>query len=76
MMKRRNVFAILIALALLANIPSVSAAEQNMQSSQPPAVQNYTTGQPGQDGSRPLPQPAAINQNQSGLGSGQTPQPN
>jgi hypothetical protein len=75
MTKRRYAFAILIALALIANIPNMSLAAENTQSSQMPAAQNYAAGQQDQTASQPSTPPASVNQSQSGGGSGQVPQP-
>ncbi len=74
MTKRRYVFAVLIALALVANIPHGSMA-QNTQSSQVPAAQDYAAGQQGQIASQPLAPPGSVNQSQPGGGGGQAPQP-
>ena len=69
MTKRRYAFAILIALALVANIPYVSMA-QNTQPGQVPGAQNYAAGQQGQIPSQSPTPPASVNQSQP-----QTPQP-
>ncbi len=74
MTKRRYAFAILIALALVANIPYVSMA-QNTQSSQVSAAQDIAAGQQGQIPSQPPTPPASVDQSQPGGGGPQTPQP-
>jgi hypothetical protein len=74
MTKRTYAFAILIALALVANIPSVSMA-QNTQSSQVPTAQAYGAEQHGQNPGQPPIPPAPVDQSQAGGGGRQTPQP-
>jgi hypothetical protein len=74
MTKRRYAFAILIALALVSNIPNVSMA-QNTQPGQVPGAQSYAAGQQGQIPSQSPTPPASVNQSQPGGGGPQTPQP-
>jgi hypothetical protein len=74
MTKRKYALAILIALALVANIPYLSMA-QNTQSSQVPAAQDYAAAQQGQIASQPSTPPASVDQSQAGGGGQQAPQP-
>lgn len=64
MTKRRYAFAILIALALIANIPNVSMA-----------AENYAAAQESQIASQPPIPPASVDQSQAGGGGRQAPQP-
>jgi hypothetical protein len=72
MTRLTSVFVILVALAMVMNIPTLTLA-QDTQSAQVPAGKNYAPGQQGQvNPNQPPAPPTTANPNQTG---GQTPQP-
>ncbi|MGB6066980.1 MAG: hypothetical protein WBG50_19415 [Desulfomonilaceae bacterium] len=75
MKKRMYAIAILIGLALAVNLPNVSMAAQNSQSSQGPTMQSNPAVQPGQAPSQSPAPSTPVTRNQATGGGQQVPQP-
>jgi len=75
MKNRMYAIAVLIALALVANLPNVSMAAQNSQSSQVPIMRIDATGPQAQATGQPSTAATSVNQGQAAAGGSQVPQP-